>query len=450
MALLSRRMLDVGVVAGLRRERARCGVVRVRAAIERWRATWAPGSGHDSQLALITATLDALLARMAVRADAITAADLTAARAVDADLAVVERAWRAYAERFDQRRSDAGPALRTADELVWSCTVAARGLAASTAAPLRLPLAFAEPAFAPTALPRTEPPPELAAADRALAALLRELPVPLVGVPTSFADEPWWMILLAHEVGHHAQLELEPDDALGDRTCDLMTSAGGPDGARWAGWHREVFADAFAVAAIGPMAIRAIAELEWDTVDAMAAPRAAYPPALIRLALMTELGRALGHAVDPALVPACAAIAEPGLRAQTTAWTACAVAAAAALAAMPIGAGTLRDLAAACQSGTPDERCLRVLAGEDLDLQPSRIRPLRAIAAAFQRYAALADEPDPARRDPARAALRQRLGPTIERIRDVEVRRATTAPPTGVTDALLDRLDGALRTGWPR
>ena len=72
-----------------------------------------------------------------------------------------------------------------------------------------LGLPYIEPEYSPMAIPRDDPPPDLAPeADSVLAAFLGKLPVPLISLPPLCVTDPWWLILVAHEVGHHLQFDL--------------------------------------------------------------------------------------------------------------------------------------------------------------------------------------------------------------------------------------------------
>src|SRR5262249_36518575 len=195
---------------------------------------------------------------------------------LDAQVGLIERYWRYYRERLEQRDEPARRrALAAADHVVWSCFT---GLGGTD--PSAVPLPYFDPITSPIAMPRAAVPQGLRPVDRMLASLLAELPLPLVALPSALLDAPWWLVLLAHEVGHHLQYDLEPRQALVGKTGDAIAAAAGDAANRWLPWRFELFADACSVIAIGPVAVHAIAELEWGSLDAMGAHRAAYPPAV--------------------------------------------------------------------------------------------------------------------------------------------------------------------------
>ncbi len=434
-----------GTSVVLRRERTRNALCRLAAAVERWLDGWSDDGPQTSQIARCGHVLRGLIVRLGGRAAELPTDERAFAlcRRLDGDLVVVERLWRLLAERFDQRRDPArAPVLRAADDLIWSCLLQTRPLA-ETLPPL--PLAYLEPAHSASATPRVKPPPSLPVADRQLAEALRVLPVPLVGLPVAIGDEPWWLTLIAHEVGHHVHYDL--DAAAIAATGDALEQASGDPG--WQAWRHEVFADAFSVVALGPAALATIAELEWDGAEAMAAGRAVYPPVMLRLALMAEVARALGFSAvafdRTSWQPWLAALA-PTLRARLDAQLAHAAAAARALLDLPVGKGSLARLAdRAAPAATPSDpevaALRRFLGGHDVAVSRTRPAPRRAIALAFERYRGLASIDDAVARDRARATLRAQVVPLLDRVGDrAVVKRAprSTADDTAVVDRILD------------
>jgi hypothetical protein len=443
-------MTDAGKPSAvLRRERAQRAVARLAEDVERWSLTWDGRREHASQLQRLHRTLRALIDRLRKRAAALGMEAFADARRLDADVAVAERLWRYFADRFDQRRDAAlAPILRAADDILWACTTRARALAAADAPAIPLPLAYVEPSFAPTAIPRSAAPIELAAADPALQRVLAVLPVPLVGLPTGVVEEPWWLVLLAHELGHHVQYELEPGQALVERTADELARA---VGAAWRAWGREVFADAFAVAIAGEAVVLAIVELEWDAGPAMLAGRPGYPPALARIALAAALAARFGYGdggVPARLAAVARALVDGAAAARAQALLAEAAAAAQAMAAMPLGgAASLATLADRVRNPDEAEGLAAAVASDAVVPDAGALQPLRAVAAGFAAYRGLAAVADDDARAKARRRLRGRLDELLVLVREpgVIVRGtagAAAAASAAVDDdeALLDRL----------
>ena len=77
----------------------------------------------------------------------------------------LRRYWQYFATKWDQRDDiQLGPALRAAEEIVWSCWAAELD-AAGAAAPEPAPLPYVEPWYTPRAIPRSTPPPDLQETD---------------------------------------------------------------------------------------------------------------------------------------------------------------------------------------------------------------------------------------------------------------------------------------------
>ena len=279
-----------------RRAQSMAAMVRVRGEVAPWLARWKQRPAQDSQLARLHATLTLMLARLSAIADGVATDErgFRGWQGVDFHLAMIERLWWHYRDRLAPRLGgDAAVerALAAADDVIWSCAEVSAAMRAGEPPPL--PLACFEPTLAANAPPRESLPPGTQPRDAALAACVALMPVPLIAVTTAAIDEPWWLALLAHETGHHVQYDLEPAQALVERTGALLAQHGG---ARWTAWRKEVFADAFAIATLGPEANDVIAALEWGAIEELTAERGGYPPVVVRLAIGAELAKELGFA----------------------------------------------------------------------------------------------------------------------------------------------------------
>jgi hypothetical protein len=282
-------------------------------------------------------------------------------RQLDRAVLWLERLWDYYRVKLDQRDDDRWrDVLLAADEVVWSCyrqvfthaAVKHRGLAQGPT-----PLAYIEPFFSPAALQRHQRlrgalAPEGTPID-GLEAFLEKLPIPLLRLPPWCAGAPWWLVYVGHEVGHFVQ------EALGligpfrdsmEHACKqaqaAVPGAGITDGdaTHWGAWGEEIFADVFSVLMMGPWALWAIVEVEWSPSATMIRRRGEYPAPVVRLALMARLAAALALDPEPALRgldPATIAGSHP-LMTRDLAVVPYAVEA--ALAPLPNGLGTLRDL----------------------------------------------------------------------------------------------------------
>src|SRR5262249_47297549 len=132
-------------------------------------------------------------------------------RSVDRRLLWIRRLWAYFQSKFDQRYDDRlRGLLRAADDVVWSCYAQPFRTLGINNVP-SLPLPFVASVYSPFAIPRDEPPQDLRSDVDAgfLSQMLREMPIPVVGIPPNSVDEPWWLAYLAHEVGHHVQFDLQ-------------------------------------------------------------------------------------------------------------------------------------------------------------------------------------------------------------------------------------------------
>jgi hypothetical protein len=226
----------------------------------------------------------------------------------DKRLTVVRRVWSFFSTKFDQRDDEnMGKVLAAADEVVWSCYAQVfRNAPKATRG--SVPLPYIEPRYdAPKALVRDQPPQELKLdqTDLLIYEYWKRLPIPIISLPLMCLKEPWWLIYLGHEVGHHLQYDLvsnwglvsEFRTALEETAKKALGST--EEAELWGIWSREIFADICSVTAMGPWAARAMAELELADESAMlsrgrGANGSAYPSAVARLELMRCVLKTLG------------------------------------------------------------------------------------------------------------------------------------------------------------
>jgi hypothetical protein len=286
---------------------------------------------------------------------------------LDESIAVATRLFVWYAVKYDQRRdADVAPTLRAADEVVRSCWSEPFRWEGRT--PPTGPLAYLDDRFDAFATPRVSVPSDLRAArDAPVAEHLRELPIPTIALPEFALREAWWLVLAAHETGHHVQKDLRPglEEATRESIASAVASSvdgnsgAGPDpGARpardpdavslWSGWGLEAFADAYSAAMVGEAAEWAIDELQYSTLARLSQPARAgsrYPPPLLRLELMDSCLRAIGLPVMWRRAAPARRARAGGLNGTLRSELSVTPSVAAALAALPVGGRPLRDLA---------------------------------------------------------------------------------------------------------
>jgi hypothetical protein len=240
-----------------------------------------------------------------------------ACRSHDKQLVLVQRVWNYYQSKFDQRDDDKlKDVLAAADEVVWSCYAEVFGQASLHAnreiRSRSIPLPYIEPQYSPQAIPRDEPPADLKSDknDAILNQYLYQLPVPIVSLPPVCVKEPWWLIYLGHEVGHHLQYDLMPKWGLvgyfGELLQEITLSGQDPKcdttgSLRWRNWGKEIFADICSVCSMGSSAVRAMVELELADDRTMLSSKTNYPSPMVRLELLARVADSLGLDVQVAV-----------------------------------------------------------------------------------------------------------------------------------------------------
>ncbi|WP_283133225.1 hypothetical protein [Rhizohabitans arisaemae] len=214
-------------------------------------------------------------------------------RRLDAGLRTVRHLFTWYTDKYDQRKDPAlGDVLAAADQIVLSCWHEPFTRLRRT--PPGGPLPYVEPRFDAYSTSREAVPAQLRGpADSTVAELTRSLPIPLVCLPEWSAQEGWWLVVAAHETGHHLHGDLDP--GLRAATREALARTTGDE--MWRAWAAEAFADAYSVLMTGPAAAWIIEELEHAGDSALFTPPyrpGPYPPPVVRLALLAELVRAAG------------------------------------------------------------------------------------------------------------------------------------------------------------
>src|SRR5262249_15000662 len=152
--------------------------------------------------------------------------------------------------------------LKAADEVVWSCYHevlfrAQQRRKSFTHGPAPLP--FVAPEYSPAAIESDRPlPPGLTVSveppgwDPAIHDLLKTLPMGLLRLPPWCVRSPWWLVYIAHEVGHHVQSRLELEEPIRNAIGAAVSRHEAAIVPQWQGWAKEIFADFFSVLMVGP------------------------------------------------------------------------------------------------------------------------------------------------------------------------------------------------------
>jgi hypothetical protein len=407
---------------------------------------------YTTQLNVLRAAVVAPLAELRKMAEGLSAIPETgrvyaACRTSDTRAELVRRILLYYQAKLDQRNDKLlGPVLRAADEVVWSCWAEPFRNAeyrdpAITMRPAPLP--YIESQYSPAAVPRDDPPADLAAErdDSVLITYLERLPIPLIALPEVCADDPWWLVYVGHEIGHHLQHDLADNWALvkafGSLAEAASRAAGETDPARWRTWGPEIFADICSVHIMGPAAVYGIVQLELDEADKMLRGKAKYPPPLVRLGIMAAVAERLGLEVTTTLEPTGLDSASPPQAAAIAALTDMALGDP-LCGQGPFGSLLGWDPAAFVPGGTVWSLREGLRARIPLRVRPG-VRTARLLtSAAVAAWEEIAVIPDPRQREDSRIELADRFLPAVVDGREEGTRAVAQQAPPGTATLTAD------------
>jgi hypothetical protein len=129
--------------------------------------------------------------------------------------------------------------------------------------------------------------------------ILSKLAFPVIGVPWHQLE--FWpeLLVVAHEVGHAVERDLELEDTV--EMAIVKAIGRSSRSAYWKSWRSELFADAYGCAAAGPASASALADYLANSTDELRAPMPSaqdkYPPPLLRIDFNQACLQAAGHKI---------------------------------------------------------------------------------------------------------------------------------------------------------
>jgi hypothetical protein len=260
---------------------------------------------HNSQVSRVLATLRAAAAEIARSLDD----DVKNGRVLDKwmlreqMILDVHLIWDFFRSKLALRYVDGfADRLIAADELAWACyqPAQAHATAVDPASIREPPLVFFSESPSPFAMPRGQSYESKVSPNRIsveqFRGIVKQLPIPLIGVPWFQTEHLPDSLLIAHEVGHHVEDDLRLELA------ELLAAVDLPPKRRaaWAAWCGEVFADTYGTLAMGPAFVSALADfLSVDKKTMRTERRRApnwglYPTVQLRVRYTCSVLRAMG------------------------------------------------------------------------------------------------------------------------------------------------------------
>jgi hypothetical protein len=244
---------------------------------DHWLQISAPGGDlekHCTQIRAITSVLTLHVASLDADCNgAGEQAILAGAAGRERDLLAVHRIWDFFRAKLALRFVPwFGEYLGVADELAWSCYEPAQRRVEGDVGK-EPPLVYLNGGSSPLTLPRgsgwlAEQVPDEELRAEQLEDALRELPIPVIGVPWFHARHLPDAPVIGHEVGHDVERDLGLTAVLRSLVGRGLCASRAPEDRRaaWQSWCGELFADVYGTLAGGPAYVGAL-------MDFVAGPR---------------------------------------------------------------------------------------------------------------------------------------------------------------------------------
>jgi hypothetical protein len=219
---------------------------------------------------------------------------------IDRQVIWLWRAWDYFREKFDQRDLPGiGPALRAADEVLWSCFKPFFVGTGQNRPPAPLPyveFTYSPMAVRPDQISHVEKDEEME--EGPLKPFFTRLPVPLLQLPPTAVSTPWAHVLIGHETGHFIQ-EFVPAkrdyrNIFREQVQAAAEQIQPGQGPVWGKWAAEIFADMHSVITMGPWAVWVMGQFELARPGKITTRATNYPSALTRIYLLAQFASRAG------------------------------------------------------------------------------------------------------------------------------------------------------------
>jgi hypothetical protein len=230
---------------------------------------------------------------------------LSQARELELDILEVHRIWEFFRSKFALRSVDwFNPYLVAADEFAWACyQVAQQSLKKGDLVRNDLkqpPLVFFNGGSSPYTLPRNltyeaENVPGEELRTSAANLILKELPIPVIGIPWFQVQHLPEALVIGHEVGHDVEEDFQLTDRIESLLEEGMTSVHKERRPAWRAWLRETFADLYGNLATGPAFVESLLDFlatdkQFTETDRRTAPAwGDYPTDYLRILINLEV-----------------------------------------------------------------------------------------------------------------------------------------------------------------
>ena len=279
--------------------------------LQRWQEALEHFPQHTSQVKRLQRVFGTQAKNLAERREKTTAADSADGLA---EILLLFRVWAFYRQKLDQRFVPVqDDFLRVADEVAYTWWAPARKAALRTAdAKVRgrfakePPLLFLNGDVSPFTVTRkiafeAEVAEGLNERLRTWSTrLLKQAPVPVVGVPYFAAGHIPDLLVIAHEVGHNVEDDFGLTKDLDQAVRDALAQASADSQIAWPAWRDEIFADLWGVLVGGLAFVDTLIDFLPNDIDAVRIedPRStgwgSYPTTALRAELLFTALEKLG------------------------------------------------------------------------------------------------------------------------------------------------------------